>query len=267
MSYHRIIKRRNEIDSSVLTYIHSVTDTMPTTTSIPLIHLLCMDSQFISAFNSATETYKLPASVNVTIQNVRLAELDTAIQFDAIVSPANSYARLDGGFDDALSRAFSPQQDYLALTRVAQAVVYKEWRGFAPPGSCTLVDLDDESLRKNGWDCRYMALCPTMKIPQNVVWDKEVVYECVWALLATVNKHNRKVEEVNDDKKDRPIRSLLMTPLATGYGGWSAERWAAQTVLAIRHFVDASENSEKWTAMGPIRIMKHCEEVEKTHNL
>jgi O-acetyl-ADP-ribose deacetylase (regulator of RNase III) len=235
---------------------------------LPSIHLLCMDDKFIDAFNSAKGIFRLPSSINITFHNVRLSELDSSVQFDAIVSPANSYARLDGGFDDALSRAFSPQGDYLALTRVAQAVVYKEWRGFAPPGSCTLVDLDrdDVTLKKNEWGCRYLALCPTMKIPQNVVWDREVVYDCVWALLTAIDKHNSKARDSNFTE-DREIRTFLMTPLATGFGGWSGERWAAQTVLAIRHFVDALENAERWATMGPIRIMQHCDEVEKTYAL
>ncbi|KAF2113516.1 hypothetical protein BDV96DRAFT_495739 [Lophiotrema nucula] len=238
---------------------------------IPSIHLLCMDDAFIDAFKSAAETYSLPPSIKYQFHNERLRDLSSDITFDLIVSPANSYARLDGGFDDALSRAFSPQADYLALTRVAQAKVYEEWRGFAPPGSCTLVDLDVEGLKKDEagklpWDCRYMGLCPTMKIPQNVTWDREVGYECIWALLAAIDKHNRSVNK-SGDGKERKIDSILMTPLATGFGGWSAEKWAAQTVLAIKHFVDALENQEKWTAMGPIRIMGHCDEVEGTWNL
>lgn len=226
-----------------------------------------MDKKFIDAFNFAKEHDELPVGVNITFHNMPLAELEASVQFDAIVSPANSYALLDGGFDDALSRAFSPTGDYLALTRVAQAVVYKEWRGFAPPSSCTLIDLDNDSLRKTPWNCRYLALCPTMKIPQTVLWDREVVYECIWALFATIDKHNRKVAEDGNRTKDKAIRTLLMTPLATGYGGWSAERWASQTVIAIRHFVDALENPGKWSDMGAGKIVQHCGEVEQTHVL
>jgi hypothetical protein len=46
-----------------------------------------------------------------------------------------AFARLDGGFDGTLSRAFAPEGDYHALIRVSQAALLKEWRGFAPPGS------------------------------------------------------------------------------------------------------------------------------------
>lgn len=225
-----------------------------------------MDHDHLVAFNSAKDEYRLPPSVRIATHESRLADLPTSVTFDAIVSPANSYARLDGGFDDALSRAFSPKHDYLALTRHAQHVLYKEWRGFAPPGTCTLIDLKHESLKDEPWGCRYLALCPTMKIPQNVTWDKEVVYECVWSLLTSVSKHNDSVAQT--EPKDYPkISSILMTPLATGYGGWSAAKWAVQFLLAIRHFIEATEKAGRWGVMDPISIMKFADEMQKTHQL
>lgn len=106
---------------------------------IPSIHLLCMEQRYITASNSAALTHKLPTSVTIITHYDRLAELPSTVKFDAIVSPANSYGRMDGGFDDALSRAFSPKQDYMALTRVVQKKIYEEWRGFAPVSSCKYV--------------------------------------------------------------------------------------------------------------------------------
>lgn len=225
-----------------------------------------MDDDHAAAFNSAKSEYPLPPSIQITVHENRLADLPASVTFDTIVSPANSYARLDGGFDDALSRAFSPKHDYLALTRHAQAALYKEWRGFAPPGTCTLIDLKTESLKDEPWGCRYLALCPTMKIPQKVTWDKEVVYECIWSLLTSVSKHNQSAV-MSEPGSCREIKSILMTPLATGYGGWSGAKWAAQLLLAIRHFVETTEKAEKWGVMDPIIIMKFAEEMRETHDL
>jgi hypothetical protein len=97
-----------------------------------------MDHDHLVAFNSAKGEYLLPPPVQIAVHESRPADLPVSTTFDAIVSPAKCYGRLDGGFDDALSRAFSPKHDYLALTRHAQQVLYKEWRGFAPPGTCTV---------------------------------------------------------------------------------------------------------------------------------
>jgi O-acetyl-ADP-ribose deacetylase (regulator of RNase III) len=55
------------------------------------------------------------------------------------------------------------------------------------------------------------------------------------------------------EEKDRAlgrIESVLITPMATGCGGVSPERWAAQFVLATRHFVDAIERPERWKGLG-----------------
>lgn len=114
---------------------------------------------------------------SVEIHDCALSTLPASVQFDTVVSPANSYGKLDGGFDDAISRAFSPRDDYLALTRVVQTELYEEWRGFAPPGTCTLLRMPESfrSRSKNIWGTKYLALCPTMRVPMNVTWDRENV--------------------------------------------------------------------------------------------
>lgn len=58
-----------------------------------------------------------------------------------------------------------------------------------------------------------------------------------------------------------------MTPLAVGVGKVSMDRWAAQTVLALKHFVDAVEKPERWGALQWDAIEKDCGEVEKTWGL
>jgi len=234
-----------------------------------------MEEKYIKAFEAAKEKYNLPECVTVTIHNASLKGLnntvDDSVQFDAIVSPANSYAKMDGGFDDALSRTFSPHNDYHALTRHAQAALYEEYRGFQPPGSCLLIPLEGvQGLREtNEWGCKYLLHSPTMRSPQNVTWDREVVYECIWTILCAIDKHNRRITTSSSENKagEKPIESFLMTPLATGCGFWSPERWAAQTVVAIRHFVESVENAEKWRALKWGELFEITEEREKTYKM
>jgi O-acetyl-ADP-ribose deacetylase (regulator of RNase III) len=225
-------------------------------------------------------------------QGVSLANLPTEVTFDAVVSPANSYAILDGGFDDALSRAFGPRGDYAAVTAAAQRTLRaRHRRGYLPPGSCEMVDLppirrgedqygvgqripEDETegwetvdAEKEGgaakgageededkdaddadwvrpWGCRYMALCPTMRVPSNCSWDREVVYECIWSLMGQIERHN-------GEGNGPLIRSVLMTPLGTGVGRVSYTRWARQTVLALKHWVEATPDPD-----APLEIRK-----------
>ncbi|KAJ5952073.1 uncharacterized protein N7479_010486 [Penicillium vulpinum] len=230
------------------------------TSNIPEILLLCMDIHFMTAFDDALKTTwpdHDSEKLKITPINERLNSLPEGTTFDLIVSPANSYARLDGAFDHAISMTFSPRKDYHALTRAAQAVLYEKWRGFAPPGSCTLVEFPDD-LKQNKYGCRWVAICPTMREPSDVRWDKEVVYECVWSTLCQVEGHNRAA------KGEGRIDRILMTPLAVGVGKVSKKRWAVQTVLALRQFVDAVERPERWGNLEWKEIGQDCLEIEKT---
>ncbi|KAJ5817608.1 hypothetical protein N7447_007616 [Penicillium robsamsonii] len=230
------------------------------TTNIPEILLLCMDIRFMDAFNDALETTwpdHNPEKLKISLINERLNSLPEGTTFDLIVSPANSYARLDGAFDHAISMTFSPRQDYHALTRRAQTVLYEKWRGFAPPGSCTLVEFPHD-LKQNKHGCEWVAICPTMREPSDARWDREVVYECVWSLLCQAEGHNRSVESA------RKIERILITPLAVGVGKVSKTRWAVQTVLALKQFVDAVERPVRWSNLGWKEIEEDSLEIEKT---
>ena len=241
---------------------------------IPSISLLCMESEYIPAFNAAlakhwpsfTQTDSKPA---ITVLNSSLSDVPSSHKFDLVVSPANSYGRLDGAFDDAISTSFClPHNDYFTLTRAAQKVLYERWRGFAPPGSCTLVPFPKELCEgpgANAWGCKWVAICPTMRRPQAVSWDREVVYECVWSLLCQIEGWNRQHDAEAPDGDER-IKNILITPLATGVGGVSRERWAAQFVLALKHFVDALERPERWSELSWKELVQDAWEVEKTWN-
>jgi len=234
-----------------------------------------MQEKYIVAFNEARQRHKLPDTISIDIHDYALSQLPASVQFDTIVSPANSYGMMDGAFDDAISRALSPADDYAGLTRTVQAELYRKWRGFAPPGTCTLVnipaDFGPRSRSRNVWGAKRIALCPTMRLPSDAAWNREVVYECVWGLLCAIDNHNRAVREGKEaggaDSDGEEIRSVLMTPLATGVGRVSPERWAAQAVLALKHFEDASRNPETWSKLGWEELGRYSVEVEATWKL
>ncbi|KAI1473030.1 macro domain-like protein [Daldinia caldariorum] len=259
---------------------------MPSVTQpIPYIHLLCMHESASDAFvRAAAEQGLEPPLLNFTIHNTYLADLAPSVTFDLVVSPANSYGILDGGFDDAISRAFSPRGDYDALTRVAQRELYRLHGGYLPPGSCCLVRIPEPfrgTLRYHdgrGWGCRFLALCPTMRVPAPCDWDRDVVYECVWSLLNAIERHNRGVEAEAEEEEEEggegassgsgstKIGSILMTPLGTGTGKISDDKWAKQAVLAIKHFIDAKQHPETWSAMSWKETGKIDIELMKTQS-
>jgi O-acetyl-ADP-ribose deacetylase (regulator of RNase III) len=228
---------------------------------IPEFKVLCMDTSCIGALNAAIAqqwpSFYMNLKIRLMTLNKSLREVPSSTKFQLVAASANSYGRLDGGFDDAISKRFClPNHPDDTLTKAAQRVLYEKWRGFAPPGTCTLVPFPQE-LGKNDWDCQWVAICPTMRRPGIVTWDREVVYECVWSLLC-------QVEEWNRGRYVDRIDSVLVTPLATGNGCVSKERWAAQFVLALKHFVDALECPERWSQLGLREIGSDAREVEMT---
>ncbi|KAI9683243.1 MAG: hypothetical protein M1822_006108 [Bathelium mastoideum] len=239
---------------------------------VPHIHLLCMKEEYTDAFKTAASERELPPSVQITHHNESLRSLEPSAKFSCVVSPANSYGLLDGGFDDAISRAFSPSDNYYALTRHVQTELYKQHRGFAPPGTCTLVPIPKEYAERSRtgdrWGCRWLALCPTMRVPYNADWDREVVYECVWSLLCAIDRHNRDAKAGGDaGPGESVIGSILMTPLATGVGRVSARKWANQAVLAIKHYIYAVENAAECSSLDWGQVTKLSEEVGETHKM
>jgi len=237
------------------------------TPRLPTINLLCRFDSNSQAFEAAVQKYfpTLHQETNITIHNCSLARLPASVQYDAIVSPANSYGFMDGAFDDAISIALSPnpREGYGWTTKKVQSELYKRWRGYAPPGSCTMIDVRRdgawhdvkraEFTQKGGSEqayveiaehaggCKYIALCPTMRVPREVKWDREVIFECIWSLLCAIDTHNL---EVTDESLR--IESILMTPLATGIGKVSEAKWAAQCVLGLKYWLEAAKNPGKW---------------------
>ncbi|OJJ59120.1 hypothetical protein ASPSYDRAFT_151191 [Aspergillus sydowii CBS 593.65] len=238
--------------------------------NIPKLHLLCMESRFITAFSNAIQTHwpsyhpnKPTEFPSIEIHNCRLAAVPASTKFDLVVSPANSYGRLDGAFDDAISRAFClPHHHYDTLTHAVQDVLYEKYRGFLPPGACELVCFPEELIGQNEWGCEWVAICPTMRTPEDVVWDREVVYQCIWSLLCAIEGWNRRAGAGGD--AGSRIETILITPMATGCGAVSPDRWAAQMVLAMRHFVDALEKPERWSRLDWREIYDDTGDVEKT---
>ena len=126
--------------------------------------------------------------------------------------------------------AFSPSKDFHALTRLVQAAIRNRYYGFAPPGSCILVP----GLPANDFSCKTIAVCPTMRYPEEITWHKDIVYNTMWSLLVELENWNKQV-----DDEEKKIKKVLMTGLGTGVGKIPAADCARQMALAVKHFLYA----------------------------
>ena len=103
-----------------------------------------------------------------------------------------------------------------------------------------------------------------MRVPHSVTWNRDVVYNCTWSLLNAIDQHNVSAAAGDAEAK---IRKVLMTGLATGVGGVSSERCAQQMALAVKHYLDASANAEKWSSLQWKDALGYDRETSRTHSL
>ena len=130
------------------------------------IHLIdireSMCKHWESAFNEAKA---VGYHENVFIHNCDFATFMSAHpEVDGIVSPANSYGLMDGGYDKAISDWFGEK----AVDAVQEAIM-KNYFGEQPVGSSLAVCIAGSG--------QYILHTPTMRVP-SIIEDPELVYHC-----------------------------------------------------------------------------------------
>ncbi|KAJ3534042.1 hypothetical protein NM688_g7196 [Phlebia brevispora] len=201
---------------------------------------------WLSAINSY---FPKDERIRFSVLESKLEDIDPALaQCDCMVSPANTFGIMDGGYDYDLSKVFMGESgDIMRLSRHVQRHLHTRWGGYAPPSSCTLVPLppDVSGPEKNPWGARLLAIVPTMRVPEDVHWNKDLVYNCMWSLLAEVSLYNRGKEE------GERIERVLMTGLGTGTGQVSKKVCADQMVLATKHWLQGLPSELRWPDVIP----------------
>lgn len=95
---------------------------------------------------------------------------------ECIVSPANSYGLMDGGYDMAISEWFGWD-----LMKKVQTVILEKYRGEQPVGSSLIVDTGVKGIK--------LIHTPTMRVP-SIILDPQIVYQCMRSCLLTAIDNN-----------------------------------------------------------------------------
>ncbi|MEO1171259.1 MAG: macro domain-containing protein, partial [Myxococcota bacterium] len=132
---------------------------------------------------------------------------------DALVSPANSFAIMDGGIDRAIWERLG-----FAVEKRAQDAILEHHHGELPVGHALIVPTEHAE-----W--RWLIVAPTMRVPENVATTLNA-YLAFRAALAAVVRFNRTNAE--------PIESVACPGMGTGIGGMSERRAAAQMRVAYQ---------------------------------
>jgi O-acetyl-ADP-ribose deacetylase (regulator of RNase III) len=160
-------------------------------------------------------------------------------KFDCIVSPANSFGKMDGAFDLAISTMFSPRDIDKSINHV-QNFLYKKFNGYQIIGTSIVIPM-----QKFNINCKWLLHVPTMKQPCNMFWYKDIVYNCMFSLLNSIHQHNMQYP-------DHKIQTVFLTGLATGIGRIPTAVAASQMILAYKHFKFNLEKREKTTSWKEI---------------
>jgi O-acetyl-ADP-ribose deacetylase (regulator of RNase III) len=126
--------------------------------------------------------------------------------FDCLVSPANSFALMDGGFDATIIEHFG-----VGLEERVQREIWSAYRGEQPVGTCLMVP----TLAPHG---QWLAHCPTMRVPMDVAWTNHA-YQAFLAALTTA-------ESVG-------VQTLACPGLGTGVGHMPVDVCARQMRFAF----------------------------------
>lgn len=104
--------------------------------------------------------------------------LDTHKDVDCIVSPANAFGLMDGGYDQAITDYFGD-----GLQKRVQQYIIDNYYGEQPVGSSFIIDTGKDSIK--------MIHTPTMRYPSRIK-DPKLIYHCTRSTLICAKKNNVK---------------------------------------------------------------------------
>ena len=142
-----------------------------------MLHLVTNSAGMAEAWNIAFRGYEGIAVYHADFKRF-IAEHP---EIDAIVSPANSYGLMDGGFDGAITDAFGRE-----LAEKVRAGILGRFYGEQPVGTSFSVPIP-------GCEDVLLIHTPTMRVPSCIV-DPMVVYQCMrTSLMAAMQTSRRQV--------------------------------------------------------------------------
>ena len=170
------------------------------------IYIVAMDIQAYYIFNVVFRNYDNIEIVNLDFESF----METYKDVECIVSPANSYGCMDGGYDAAIS-------NYLGWDFQLQVQQYikDNFYGEQIVGTSFIIDAP-----KN----KKLIHTPTMIFPEPIV-DKRIAYTSMRSTLICALKNN--------------IKTIAIPPLGAGIGEIRYEEAAILMLAAYKQILDA----------------------------
>lgn len=137
-------------------------------------------------------------------------------KIDAVVSPANAYGLMDGGYDAALTDYFGN-----SLKQAVQDEIINKWFGEQPVGTSISLKIPDADM--------LIIHTPTMRTPSKIK-DPTIIYQCMRTILIEIIHNN--------------LDSVIIPALGGGTGMVESEVIAKMMHLAYLQVFDGKEREK-----------------------
>jgi len=182
--------------------------------------LVDLNSQLCEEFRKAFEGVE-----GVEVRDGRFED----VEFDCIVSAANSFGLMDGGVDGAITGYFGQQM----MKRVQENII-KEYHGEQPVGTSFIIRGNEEW---NDGNNQYVAHTPTMRVPMNIR-TTENVYQAMKAMLIAVKRFNDMADNGLLQDYVNKINVVACTGLGTFCGEVPPKKAAKDMRMAYDNFIN-----------------------------
>jgi len=162
--------------------------------------------QLCEAWQSAFKSYN-----DVEIINGRFEQI---VEFDCMVSAANSFGLMDGGVDLAITNFFGA-----TLQVKVQQLILRDYNGEQPVGTSFIIETDNKAHP-------FLAHTPTMRVPMPIA-GTDNIYLAMKAMLQCVKDFNNSSER---------IETVVCPGLGTATGRVPYEEAARQMALAYQYY-------------------------------
>lgn len=152
--------------------------------------------------------YFEPFGKDVTIDKRYFQHIET---YDCLVSPANSFGKMDGGMDADIVEFFG----YDLENKVQEEIIH-QYGSYQPVGTSMIVETGHPNFP-------FIAHTPTMFLPEDIQGTIQP-YFAFKALLLAINQHNR--------TNRRKIERVVCPGFGTGVGNMDPDVAAKQMALA-----------------------------------
>lgn len=156
------------------------------------IYLLDINKNMTDAWQKYFEPFGEVEGIEIVNEDFA-AFMDKHPNIEAVVSPANSFGLMDGGYDKAITDYFGEE-----LMRDVQKTIMIKWYGEQPVGTSITVPIRSRIIpdKKRGLMAKKYAVLihtPSMRTPEQIT-DSRIIYQCMRTTL--IEAMNQEVESI-----------------------------------------------------------------------